>query len=89
VAALTLYRTDPERNLRRFYLLDVQPDLFGRWSLVREWGRMGQPGDVLVRPYPTEGAASAALERQRSIKERRGYRPLVKQRRATTDEPEK
>lgn len=74
MTALTLYRTDPSRRMRRFYRLDVQPDLFGRWSFIREWGRIGQPGEVLIRPYPTEREAQAALERQRSVKQRRGYR---------------
>jgi predicted DNA-binding WGR domain protein len=31
-------RIDPARNMRRFYRLSVQRDLFGRASLVREWG---------------------------------------------------
>lgn len=33
-------RIDPARNMRRFYRLSVQRDLFGRSSLVREWGRI-------------------------------------------------
>ncbi|MBR1221501.1 WGR domain-containing protein [Bradyrhizobium sp. U87765 SZCCT0131] len=24
--------------------IDVQLTLFGEWSVVREWGRIGQPG---------------------------------------------
>lgn len=44
MSALTLKRTDRERNISWFYLLAVQPELFGRWSLVREWGRIGRPG---------------------------------------------
>jgi predicted DNA-binding WGR domain protein len=27
--------------MRRFYRLDVQPDLFGGVLLVKEWGRIG------------------------------------------------
>ncbi len=59
--------------MRRFYLLDVQPDLFGQWCFIREWGRMGQGGQVRAIPFPTEGEAEAALDRQRRVKERRGY----------------
>jgi hypothetical protein len=44
--ALTLHRIDPARNMRRFYRLDVQPDLFGLWLLMREWGRIGRPGQT-------------------------------------------
>jgi hypothetical protein len=41
--ALTLYRVDPVCTMRRFYRLDVQPDLFGLWLFIREWaGSDGQ-----------------------------------------------
>jgi predicted DNA-binding WGR domain protein len=72
MTAVTLHRTDPARRMRRYYLMDVQPDLFG---VVREWGRIGQPGQVWIVPCPTEREARAELERQRRAKERRGYRP--------------
>jgi predicted DNA-binding WGR domain protein len=39
--ALHLRRIDPARNMRRFYLLDMQPDLFGGVLLVKEWERVG------------------------------------------------
>jgi predicted DNA-binding WGR domain protein len=51
----------------------VQPDLFGGWTFIREWGRIGRPGTVKTVPCPTEAEALAALERQRRVKERRGY----------------
>jgi predicted DNA-binding WGR domain protein len=73
MTAVTLHRADPARNMRRFYLLDVQPDLFGQWCFIREWGRIGQPGQVRGVPFPTEDEAHAALDRQRQAKERRGY----------------
>jgi predicted DNA-binding WGR domain protein len=71
--AVTLRRIEPEQNMRRFYRLDVQPDLFGRWSCIREWGRIGRGGQVRIEPYPTLGAAQAAVEQHRQVKERRGY----------------
>ena len=73
MSAITLHRTDPARNMHRFYRLDVQPDLFGAWCVVREWGRIGQGGQMRVVPYPTMTEAQTALEQQRRIKERRGY----------------
>jgi predicted DNA-binding WGR domain protein len=36
MSAVTLYRTDPARNMARFYHLDLQPDLFGSWCVIRE-----------------------------------------------------
>lgn len=71
--AVHLRRIDAARNMARFYALDVQPTLFGEWSLVREWGRIGQSGQQRIAVYETEGEATAALQRQRQIKERRGY----------------
>jgi predicted DNA-binding WGR domain protein len=59
--------------MRRFYLLDVQPDLFGDRCLVREWGRIGQPLQVRVVPDPSEGPVQAALARRRRIEQRMGY----------------
>ena len=72
-AAITLFRSDPARNMRRFYCLDVQPDLFGAWCLVRAWGRIGRSGQLHSMPCASEAEARAALDRQRRRKERRGY----------------
>jgi predicted DNA-binding WGR domain protein len=41
MTAIILHRIDPAKNMRRFYRLDVQRDLFGQWCLIREWGRIG------------------------------------------------
>lgn len=73
MSGVTLTRRDPTRNLHRYYRLDVQPDLFGAWCLIREWGRIGQGGQRRSTPYPNAAQAQAALERQRRRKERRGY----------------
>ncbi|RTL82850.1 MAG: WGR domain-containing protein [Hyphomicrobiales bacterium] len=73
MSAVVLRRIDAAQNMARFYQLDVQPDLFGGWSYIREWGRIGRPGTVRQIPCPTEAEALAALEQQRRVKERRGY----------------
>ena len=73
MSAITLRRSDPSRNMHRYYRLDVQPDLFGAWCCVREWGRIGQAGQTRSSPYPTPAEAQAVLQRQRRAKERRGY----------------
>lgn len=71
--AAILHRIDPSRNMRRFYRLDVQPDLFGFWLLVSEWGRIGRPGQTRVVSFTRLDDAHCALQRQRQLKERRGY----------------
>jgi hypothetical protein len=40
MTALELRCVDPAWNMRRFYRLDVQPDLFGGVLLLKEWGWM-------------------------------------------------
>ena len=70
---VTLYRIDAGKNMWRFYRLDLQPDLFGLWLLVKEWGRIGQPGRSHMKSFPTIDHARRAFEKQRRFKEGRGY----------------
>ena len=60
---LTLRRIDPARNPRRFSRRDVQSGMFGLWCLVREWGRIGSPGRMMMQPFPTSAEAEAAAAR--------------------------
>jgi predicted DNA-binding WGR domain protein len=48
---VTLYRIDASSNTWRFYRLDLQPDLFGLWLLVKKWGRIGNSGQSQVRSH--------------------------------------
>lgn len=73
-AALRLTRIDPEQNMRRFYRLALQPDLFGGCSLIREWGRIGRCGRLKLEDFPSEGQAVDALLAMQRRKGRRGYR---------------
>jgi predicted DNA-binding WGR domain protein len=75
VSAITLHRTDPDRNMHRYYRLDVQPDLFGAWGVVREWGRIGQPGRLRIDPYPTVAQAEERMHVHAAAKQGRGYTP--------------
>ena len=68
-----LYRIDSNKRMHRFYRLDVQPDLFGQWCLMREWGRIGSTGQTRSIPFPALEDAETALGKQRQAKERRGY----------------
>ena len=76
---VTLRRIDPAKHVSRFYRLDVQPDLFGQWSLVREWGRIGSAGTLLVQSFPTQAEAEAAATHVRRLKERKGYHDIAEQ----------
>lgn len=70
---LHLRRFDPVRNMRRFYKMTVQPDLFGSASLIRVWGRIGTRGRQMIDTYPDEGMALSALMALATEKRRRGY----------------
>lgn len=70
---LQLKRIDPERNMRRFYRLSVQGDLFGGTSLIREWGRIGFRGQMLIEQHTDEASAVTALLKRAAVKRLRGY----------------
>ena len=72
---LQMRRIDPACNMRRFYCMSIQPDLFGGASLVREWGRIGARGQMIVEQHPDEGRAVTALIKLAAVKKRRGYTP--------------
>jgi len=73
MSAVILTRIEAEKNMRRFYRLDVQPTLFGEYALVREWGRIGRGGQVRSTPYPTAQQANEALAITIAKKARRSY----------------
>lgn len=66
-------RRSPPDNMARFYRLEVRPTLFGEWSVVRIWGRIGASGREQFETHPTRDAAMALMERLERTKRRRGY----------------
>jgi len=84
-----LVRIEAESGRFRFYRLVLQPDLFGGTGLVREWGRLGQPGTVRVRTLATEDDAKAAFDRTLDRRRRRGYRPRSNRSRTDDDAAER
>ena len=70
---MDLTRTDPPNNVHRLYCMEIVRGLFGEWSLVREWGRIGQSGQVRVDWFPSEGAGKDARFDIQIQKAKRGY----------------
>jgi predicted DNA-binding WGR domain protein len=70
---LVLHRCDPSCNMARYYVLSIEPSLFGDATLIREWGRIGQPGQRRVELYEDQSCAMEALETWLQRKRRRGY----------------
>jgi predicted DNA-binding WGR domain protein len=65
--------SDPACNMRRYYRMAIQSDLFGKASLVREWGRIGSRGQMLVETHTDEAQAVNALLKLARAKEKKGY----------------
>jgi predicted DNA-binding WGR domain protein len=64
---------DVAQNMRRFYRLDIQPDLFDGFLLMKQWGRIGSHGCKIAQRYDAQALATAALQRHAERKSRRGY----------------
>ncbi|ASM74686.1 MULTISPECIES: WGR domain-containing protein [Roseobacteraceae] len=68
-----LEKRQPAKNVARFYRMAVMPNLFGEWTLYREWGRIGQGGRVWMDWFADESQAVAALITLETAKCKRGY----------------
>lgn len=68
-----LRRVDPALNMRRFYVISIQPTLFGGASLIRNWGRIGNGGQSMMETFDTPDEADGAFGRLERAKRRRGY----------------
>ena len=76
MTTIYLERREPAYNRQRFYTLTVAQTLFGSWTLIREWGRIGHPGTVRETWFESESAATEAGAKIRRQKEKRGYRAI-------------
>jgi predicted DNA-binding WGR domain protein len=70
-------RRDRARNVARFYVLAVEPSLYGDAVLVRAWGRIGALGRQRLALYASAGEAGEVLEDWLARKVRRGCAPVV------------
>lgn len=73
---IRLTRSLPACNMHRFYVVHVAPSMFGNWTVVAEWGRIGSPGTVRRRSFATRAEAEAALDQLLRRKRARGYRAV-------------
>ena len=72
---IVLERLDPARNMARYYVLSVEPTLFGDSALVRRWGRLGCQGRARSEFFDDPAAACVALDTWLARKRKRGYVP--------------
>jgi len=72
---LYVERTEPSRNMARYYAMSIEPTLFGTACLTRRWGRIGRMGQEKVHHFwQEEDAVHLFLDLLRQ-KRARGYRP--------------
>ena len=69
---------DPTQNMARYYVLSIEPTLFGDVCLTRRWGRIGAQGRVKRHSFPGEREAVALFLELLLEKRGRGYRPRRK-----------
>lgn len=70
---LLLTRRDPARNMARFYLLAIEPDLFQGTALTRNWGRIGTKGRFLIELFGSRQEAERRFAALARSKVKRGY----------------
>ncbi|MGV2192144.1 WGR domain-containing protein [Agrobacterium vitis] len=68
-----LQRIDEAQNMRRFYMLAIQPTLFGGASVIRNWGRIGSTGQTMMETFDNAEDADTAFLHFERAKKRRGY----------------
>ncbi|WP_411036307.1 WGR domain-containing protein [Shinella sp. BYT-45] len=70
-------RIDAARNMARFYLLSLEPTLFGEVAVLAHWGRIGTRGRQALSLHATLAEAEAVLARQIARRRKRGYAALT------------
>jgi predicted DNA-binding WGR domain protein len=71
---LVLERRDEGCTMARFYVLAIEPTLFGDTALIREWGRIGAKGRRRLDLHADQAAAAESLDVWLTRKVARGYR---------------
>ena len=70
---LVLDKRYPRRNMARYYVLSIEPSLLGDASRIREWGRIGKPGQRRVELRENQTGGAEALDAWLRRKQLRGY----------------
>ncbi len=68
-------KIDANRNMARYYMLAIQPTLFGETAVVRAWGRIGKAGGEMTEVFSAEKDAVSRFLELVLQKRKRGYRP--------------
>lgn len=70
-----LEKHNDEKNQHRFYVLAIDRNLFGGWSVIRRWGRVGNRGGrQKIDLYDDLATAQRVFQKKTREKRKRGYR---------------
>ncbi len=72
---LYVERSDPSRNMARYYAMEISMTLFGEACLTRSWGRIGKRGQSMNHHFEREEEAVDLFLDLLRQKRARGYRP--------------
>ena len=62
IQSLALSWHDPSCNTARYYVLSIEPSLFGETTLTDNWSHISWPGQTRIALYENHTVAMAALE---------------------------
>ncbi|WP_458395001.1 WGR domain-containing protein [Rhizobium brockwellii] len=72
---LYVERTDPAKNMARYYAMEIEQTMFGEACLTRRWGRIGKRGQEKQHVFEREEEAVRLFLDLVKQKLARGYRP--------------
>ena len=67
------------REAPRFVQLQLQPDLLGGWTLLRESGQIGGRSTLKREQFPDQAAALIAFEHARDLQLKKGFQLMFAQ----------
>lgn len=72
---LYVERSDPAKNMARYYAMEIEPTMFGEACLTRRWGRIGKRGQEKQHVFEREEEAVLLFLDLLKQKRARGYLP--------------
>ena len=76
---LLLQQRPDGRESPRFVQLQLEADLLGGWSLLRETGQIGGRSTLKREQFPDQASALVALEHARDLQLRKGFQLMFAQ----------
>lgn len=71
---LYIERTDPAKNMARYYVLSIEPTLFSTLCLTRRWDRIGSGGQSVEHHFDGERRPSLCFSTSYGRNERENTR---------------